>query len=389
MKVVHIHEGAFSDGWNYQENFLTKWHHIQGHDVAIVTSKKSGNSQGRSVYVSKDKYDYINSDGVRVIRLDEIQFRPFSRMFRTTTRMINLYETLEKLRPDILFVHNIFYDVDIIAKYLKANPHVTAYVDNHIDFSNSRRWLIKRVLMKLLPLRFRHHAVIVPYVRKFYGVLPARVDYLKNIYRIPAEKCELLLMGADDDLVLEASKPEVKSEIRSKYNIKPDDFLIMTGGKIDNAKTQVVLLMQAVKNIDAPRVKLIIFGSVDDNLREKVSALSDGVKVQYIGWVNAHDTYKYFAASDLAIFPGRHSVFWEQVAGQGIPMICKEWEGTKHVDLGGNVKFLTHDSTEQIQAEIQRLLDNPEEYTKMKAIAEREGMKKFSYRDIARQSIDD
>ncbi len=136
-------------------------------------------------------------------------------------------------------------------------------------------------------------------------------------------------------------------------------------------------------------MKLLVFGPVADELKERFNALVDGRKIQYVPYVEGKDTYSYFASADLLVFPGRHSVFWEQAAGQGIPMLCKEWAGTKHVDLGGNVRFLKHDSTEEIQGEIKRLLDNPEEYRFMKSVAEREGMKTFSYRNIARQSIED
>ena len=43
--------------------------------------------------------------------------------------------------------------------------------------------------------------MINPYVNKFYGVLPARVDFLINEYKLPKNKVELLVMGADDDCI--------------------------------------------------------------------------------------------------------------------------------------------------------------------------------------------
>ena len=99
-------------------------------------------------------------------------------------------------------------------------------------------------------------------------------------------------------------------------------------------------------------------------MKEKVESLADGKKVQYIGWINANESYRYFAAADLAVFPGRHSVFWEQVTAQGIPMLCKKWDGTTHVDVGGNVRFLEEDSAALLQREIERLLEHPEELEK-------------------------
>lgn len=383
MRVVHIQPGSFSDGWTYQENLLTKWQHRNGHNVTVITSRWSWNAKGFRSLLPKEKHDYVNEDGVRIIRLG------LSGTDRYSLGYDELYSTIENCKPDILFIHGVDHNTNAITEYLRNHSGVTAYADSHADFSNSgNKYSIKFQLNRLLGRTSKGSRALLPYVKKFYGVLPARVDYLSYVYRIPKDKCELLLMGADDDLAGEANKPEARKIMREKYNIAPEDFLVMTGGKIDLAKTQTLLLMQAVKNLGG-KVRLLVFGPVVRELQEKFNALVDGSRVQYVPYVEGKDTYKYFAAADLLVFPGRHSVYWEQAAGQGIPMLCKEWAGTKHVDLGGNVRFLKHDSVKEIQCEIERLINHPEEYRHMKEIAQREGMKIFSYRNIAKQSIED
>lgn len=157
---------------------------------------------------------------------------------------------------------------------------MTVFVDNHADFSNSAtNWLSKNVLHKGLWRRCAH--TIEPYTKKFYGVLPVRVDFLKNIYKLPPEKCELLVMGADDELVEKAKVSGARERIRENYGIHDDDFLILTGGKIDQWKKQTLLLMKAVQNIQNERIRLIVFGSVTQELMDQVKALTDGTKVQY------------------------------------------------------------------------------------------------------------
>ncbi len=383
MKIVHIMLcGIVTDGWNYQDNLLTKYHAKNGHEVTMITSRWVWNNKGQfEIY---DRSEYINEDNVKVIRLPIKFDKPFRSKFK---RYKGLYESIESENPDILFVHGVsFLDVDVVVKYLEKNENVKVYVDNHSDFSNSAtNWLSKNILHKIL---WRHTAhIIEPYTTKFYGVLPARVDFLKNVYKLPPEKCELLVMGADDEKVEEARESAVREEIRSRYGIKEDDFFIITGGKIDPWKTQTLLLMEAVAKIDDPRVKLIVFGSVTPDLKEKVETLCVADKVQYIGWVESQKSYKYFAAADLVAFPGRHSVFWEQVAGLGIPMLCKYWEGTTHVDLGGNVEFLQEDSADEIYRKIVDIATTPGKYEKMKAVAEGKNMEVFSYENIARRCI--
>ncbi len=383
MRITHLCLGCFfPDGYSYQENMLPKYHKKLGHDVSVIASLQTFDKNGNVSYMEKAT-EYRNEYDIPVQRLN---YKKPVKLYRKLKRFVGTYEAIEKTKPDILFIHGCqFLDMDVVVKYLKKSPGVTVYVDNHADFSNSaKNWISYIFLHKVLWKHCAH--IIEPYTKRFYGVLPARVDFLKEVYGLPEEKIKLLVMGADDEKVEAALKPEVKREIRKKYGITDDDFLIITGGKIDNYKKQILYLMEAVNKLQNDKVKLIVFGSVIPELKEKVEGLV-GRYTQYIGWVPSDLTDKYYASSDLVVFPGRHSVFWEQVAGLGKPMLCKEWNGTKHIDLGGNVIFLKSDSVEEIYGVIKELTEDKAKYQTMKSVAEREGMKVFSYADIANRSI--
>lgn len=369
----------YTDGWSYQENLLMKYHIKMGHDVTMLTSKKCY-SGGK--LTEDDKAEFYDSNGARIIRL-EYKNKGFGKL----PTYKGFYSLLCDIKPDIIFSHGCQYvDFANVGKYVKKNPECVLYCDNHADFSNSAtNFFSKNILHRVI---WSHYAKKNdPYVRKWYGVLPARVDFLKNIYGLPKEKLELLVMGADDEKVNAAKESSHTSEIRKKYGIADDDFLIMTGGKIDMAKQQTLLLMEAVNRLNDPKIKLIVFGSVSPQLTEKVNS-NCSEKVQYVGWVNSDDSYKYFSAADLVVFPGRHSVFWEQVAGLGKPMVCKYWDGTTHVDVGGNVRFLYKDSADEIYDVIKELTDSNEVFENMKYTAESKGQKEFSYKAIARRSIE-
>ena len=363
---------------------LPKYHKKLGYDVEVIASTQSFDKQGKVCYLD-NVGTYQNEYDIKVTRL---AYKSNSKIWKKLKRYIGVFEAISKAEPDVLFIHGgQFLDIDQVVKYIKMHPDVKVYVDNHADFSNSAtNWFSKNILHRIVWKHTEHK--IEPYTRKFYGVLPVRVDFLKNVYGLPADKCELLVMGADDELVERAKTSGARERIRKQYGIKNDDFLIVTGGKINKWKTQTLLLMQAVKNISNPNVKLIVFGSVNDELIEQVKALSDSNKVQYIGWISSEDTYDYFEASDLVVFPGRHSVMWEQVTGQGKPMIVKDWPGTHHVDLGGNVLFLTEDSTVEIQRKIESLLSDPSKVSEMTKIAQEKGMQIFSYADISKRAIE-
>lgn len=383
MRIVHLClYGPVMDGWSYQDNMLSKYHRKLGYDVTLIASKWVWNQD--NVLEKEDLTDYLNEDGVKVIRLD---IKNNKNVLYTFKKYMDLDVTLEKENPDILFIHNAAYlDIFKVRRYLNSHPTMKVYVDNHNDFSNSAKNIISKYLLHKGIWRLAYKSLI-PFVMKFYGVLPARVDFLINIYGIPKEKTELLVMGGDDDRIAKASSAENIRKIRKKHKIEETDFLIVTGGKIDIYKKQTILLMEAIKSIKNLSIKLILFGSISCELREQVYRLVDKDKIQYIGWIDANESYDYFAASDLVVFPGRHSVFWEQVAGQGIPMICKYWEGTTHIDVGGNVRFLKKDSVEEIKENIEEIVTRPGSYKKMKLAAQEHGREAFSYKNIAKRSI--
>ena len=382
MKIVHVMLcGPVTDGWSYQDNLLTKYHRKLGYEVTMITSQWVWGEKGS--LVKFEKTNYLNENDVKVVRLHIKGKDNFSRKFK---RYEGLKQALELEKPDILFVHGVsFCDAKIVTDYIRTHKVEKVYVDNHSDFSNSgTNWISKNILHKVI---WKHYAQMLnPYVTKFYGVLPARVDWLIDMYALPKEKCELLVMGADDEKVEEALHPECRKEIRKKYGITDDDFLVMTGGKIDPAKAQTLQLMDAVAQIDNPKIKLIVFGSVTPDLQEQVKSRCIENKVLYIGWVKSDDSYKYFAAADLVVFPGRHSVFWEQVAGLGVPMICKYWEGTTHVDGSGNVIFVKENNVEELTNTIINVMNQPT-YRIMKKTA-KENAEHFCYSAIARKSLE-
>ncbi len=384
MKIVHVClVGGYTEGLNYQENNIIKYQAEDGHEVSLITTDHCFTEGIWGLCPTEN--DYINPSGVHIIRLS-FAF-PFA---YNINRQIGIFKgfkkTLEKLNPDVIFVHNLqFQDFRKVAVYKRKHPKVVIYADNHSDFSNSaRNWLSRNTLYRFW---WRPCAKAVePYVEKFFGVMPSRVDFLQNIYGIAKDKTDMLIMGADDESVAHAASKEVQGNIRKRYGIQPEDFLIVTGGKIDAFKTQTLLLLQAVQEIPRENLKLLLFGSIEEELKDRLFALCDGKKVQYIGWAKGEQSYEYFAGADLVVFPGRHSIYWEQVVAQGIPMICKYWEGTTHVDIGGNVIFLMEDSVALIKEKILDLLDNPKKYEKMKKSAESDGKNVFSYRLISRKA---
>jgi len=383
MKILHLCLACFYiDKYSYQENLLPKEHKKCGFDVRIIASTETFVDGINLGYIKPSKYE--NENNIIVERIPYVSWLP-SKIVHKLRIYPKVYEKIDEFSPDIIFIHECqFLSILQVVKYAEKHPQVKIFVDGHADFSNSARGFISRNILHRLIYRFCAQKIL-PYTTKFWGTLPARVDFFHNVYGIPKEKIDFLPMGADDDMIAKHNSLKEKEETKNKFGFSSNDFIIVSGGKIDFAKTQTLLLMGAVNELEKKNVKLLVFGSVDKQLKERFDSLCSD-RVKYAGWANVDDSYRYFGIADLVVFPGRHSVYWEQVAGMGIPMIVKYWPGTTHIDRGGNVKFLYEDTVDEIKEVVKDIFFNGE-LEKMESVAQN-NKRFFSYRNIAERCIE-
>lgn len=378
MKIAHIIIAAdYKEGYGYQENILPAKHVQLGFDTHIITYSRT----------SSGGCEYINNDGVQVTMLtkNETFFNKVRGIRAFCKRTRGLYEKLVLVKPDIIFMHGLqCFDSLEICKYCKNNSNVKLYVDQHADYYNTpiNKWtsgFFARNIYGFIAKRLEKYAI------KFWGVTPWRVDYLQKVYGIKPENTDLLVMGGDERYIDWENREVIRNAVRAKYSIPNDAFLIISGGKIDKAKN-IHLLVDAVNEMKN-NVHLIIFGNMTKELEEYcLPKIRDNIT--YIGWVASEEVYPLFLASNFAVFPGTHSVLWEQALACGLPAIFKNWHGGfNHVDCNGNCLLLDDVNKDTLISSITKVCTCQHIYKTMQRIAETATREKFLYINIARRSI--
>lgn len=370
MKILHLCLACiYIEGMGYQENILPRKHKELGYDVSVITTYFRNDSK-ENVYV--ESWD----DDIRIIKIPKIQVRGFA----FTPK---LYRYIEKEDPGIIFIHGgQFASYWEVVNYKKKHKNVLIYMDNHTDFINTPITSLKnKMVYEIIVGHFVRK--LAKYAEKVWGVTPLRVRYLSEVYKVPKEKIGLLEMGGDETKIDFENQAEIRKRKRDEFGISEDDFLIITGGKLD-IKKNVELLIKSVATID---FKLVIFGRIEKEnslLKELLAAKN----IIWLGWISPDEVYDWYLASDLAVFPGTHSVLWEQAVASGLPAIFKYWKGMDHVDVGGNCLFLYRNNPEELFGYISRLILKEDEYKKMKEVAMKKGTQTFSYIKIAKRSIE-
>lgn len=385
MRILHCCLAAFYiDDVGYQENILPRIHKKQGHQVDIVASTET--------YVEKTKLGYtqastyLSKDGIEVTRIPYWSWIP-----HIVARKLRIYTGLRTIlyekKPEILFLHDCqFLSILTITSYAKRN-RVKIFVDCHTDFVNSaRNWVSRRVLHQIV---YRYCAKkIEPYTTKFFGTLPIRSVFLNEVYGINQEKIALLPFGVDDTNFKKSQLPEIRTKIRNKLGFETSDIVLITGGKLDRRKNIHILVDTFTRlRSSHSNIKLIVFGKPSEELEEELIPKLQNEGIAYIEWIDSKEIFKYFCSSDLAVFPGTHSVLWEEAVGIGLPAIFKRWNGIEHVDLGGNCIFLDQTTKEVLYSTLFDLIDQPDQLSKMREIAAEKGPNVFTYSEIARKAI--
>jgi 1,2-diacylglycerol 3-alpha-glucosyltransferase len=384
-KILHICLANFYvDNYSYQENILPMEHKNLGYEVTIIASTETFLDNERLGYV--DPSYYVNEHGIEVYRIPYSWYLP-KILMKKIRSYTGLTEKLKILSPDIIFVHDVqFLDAFKIKKYVSKNPNVKVYVDCHADFGNSARNFLSREVLHKVFYKSCAHA-LNKVATKFWGVLPSRVNFLKEVYDLPEEKVDLLLMGAEEKYLFLKEEYNLLDKVKRKYNINENKKLIVTGGKVNYSKCEILVLLEAVK-IFEDDIELIIFGSISDDIRGKFDQiLLSSSNVRHVGWLNVEDTYNILAIADLAIFPGGHSVLWEQCVAIGVPLTIRRNNLYSHLEIDNNIAWLNECSAKDIKRIIEHCLNyNNLEMLKMGAWNERR--LKFSYSKIAAKSIE-
>lgn len=382
MKILHISPNApYNNYWGYQENLLPKYQKKLGHDVTLIVTNTTHQD---GTIVETDCGDYVLNDGVRVIRLSRKQY--FHHTLTNLKAKMDIWQHLISIKPDFIFFHGLLSDtiLDVVKYKRHINPQCVIVQDNHLDYNiGTKCESIKEKIYRSYHRYINRRSI--PHVAKVYGVTPWRKTYVEDYFCIPAEKTDVLIMGADDEKINFTQRLEIRKNLRDKYGIADEDFLIVTGGKIDKKK-KIDLLMQACSGLKS--VNLLVFGQVYEDVREEFDRLlAENDNITYIGWIDADRVYDYYFAADLVFFPGQHSVLWEQACASKVPCVFERWEGMEHVNNGGNSDFLAPITVENLRNKVEELCFT-EKYFKMREVAQSHATDVYLYSKIAEKSLE-
>lgn len=306
MKIAHIGLASFyTDGMTYQDNLLSQQNVRDGHEVLYVANAAKY-VNGKVIETGYE--DSVLPCGVRLVRL------PYKKILTASLsdkirRVDGLYELLCDFAPDVIMCHGLCFSSSLDAvHYRKEHPETKLYADTHSDYGNSgKSWVSLHVLHRIYYRYLAQKAL--PYIEKLLYTSYERKDFFMENYGYPESVMEFYPLGGI--LPTDEEYSEMRSRRRKELGISDDELLFVHSGKLDAGKKTAELLnaFYAVPELNA---KLIIAGSVPEDMKEKLLPLFErDRRIVYLGWLTADRLIEYLCASDIYLQPGTVSATME------------------------------------------------------------------------------
>lgn len=168
-------------------------------------------------------------------------------------------------------------------------------------------------------------------------------------------------------------------ELKRELGFKEDDFIVVFCGRIVPEKG-VLELIESIKLIKNPKIKLLIIGSPNfanskytNYLNKVISSINESNnKVKFTGYIENDCLYKYYQISDIQVVPS----VWEEAAGlvaiegmvSGLPLIITNSGGLVEYANNGCSIVVEKDSnlTISLKNSILELYTNKQQRNNMK-----------------------
>lgn len=229
-------------------------------------------------------------------------------------------------------VQRIFY-LNYVSKKLSVNNFDKIIIENNPTLFLALKW---RNNYKKYSNRYYYH--LHNEINDFYGckeimrscdsiicISKYIQDYVIKRLDIDANKTCVLNNCIDIKKFSQNILLSEKIELRKKYEIDLNDFLVIFTGRIIREKG-ILELLDSILLIDNPKIKLLIIGSsfsssnlnsdFEKELKKKAENL--GNRIIFTGYVDYNEINKYYAIADVAVLPS----MWEEPAGLTILEAC-------------------------------------------------------------------
>lgn len=184
---------------------------------------------------------------------------------------------------------------------------------------------------------------------------------LINFYGVDEKIIEVIYNGTNVDEFNPINIKKYRNEIRQKHNINNDDIVISFVGA-EFRRKGLKYILQAMEKINMKNLKLMVIGG--DKSDEFIDLANNLGLIENIIFVGkSKEVEKYYAASDMFVFPTVYEAFGQVITeamATGIPVITSKYAGAAEIARDNYDILLLNNPTDisEIENKMRILIDN-------------------------------
>lgn len=373
--ILHIGLAShFTEGLGYQDNLLTQQNLDDGYDVVYISNCFKYTD---GTLVETPPEDTMLQNGMRLIR---IPYQKIVNAFISSKirKVRGLYETIEKIEPDIILFHGVTgYELKTVGRYKKNYPEVSLFLDSHETSINSAKNFISKFFLHKLYYRSLLQDVY-PYVKKILFTNYSSKDFVLEMYKIPEIKMHFFPLGRK--IIFPDEKKRIRQRVRKALQVSDDTLVFTHSGKLDEGKRTKEVL-DSFYDLKEKKANMWILGTIPEEMEDVlIPLIKRDQRVLFIGWVSDEELRDYITASDFYLQPGTPSATMEGAVASGIPVMLYPYTAHKPF-MCGNGFFVK--TSKDIKKNMKQIVEKPALLKEMSLKSYEIAKNTLDYRKIA------
>jgi glycosyltransferase involved in cell wall biosynthesis len=358
-----------------------------GHTVKILTSDRYFPFHNYETTTKKLIGKRIRSIGQKkenrfLVERKKILFEAFTRVVFT-----GIEESITEYKPNLVIVFGIStYTCYKVAKLKKKLNFKLIIADSHLPSElSSGNMYLKNTFYYIFRLLFSR--VISEESDKVIAIQDKTKEVIRDIYGIN-KKINIVPNGTDINLFKFSNKE--RNNIRKELNISKDSFVIIYTGKVIKQKGLDILFKSFNSLINKKEIYLLIVGGGPKEYIDECYKIIDKDNhrlIKLVGFKDQKNLFKYYSASDLAVWPLQESLAMNDAAACSLPFIANSTMGDKTRLSNKNALLYKKGDADNLSKKIKIFIKNKRLRVKMGKNGRELMVKKLSWEKISKQYL--
>ena len=332
-----------------------------GMETSVINLSKGLEKAGHEVFVFAPEYPNYKDEEKNIFRYKSIRFNYGGYFYVIPIPFFSreIKDTVKNLKLDIIHSHQPYSLGNEALKFSKKLniPIVFTYHIKYEDYSHYIPLIPKSISKKYI------RKITTKYSNQCDNII-APSTAIKKMLVDRGIKSPINIIPSGINIDNFKKDTGQKNEIRKKYNIKPDDILLITACRLTKEKNLGFLVRSFAKiKKKSENIKFMIVGdgAVKKDLEKSAEELGIKNSIIFTGLVNRTEIVSLYQASDIFVFSSKtetQGLVAVEAMAAGNPVVAVKASGIEDMVKDKEDGFLTSESEEEFSESVLKIVND-------------------------------